>query len=205
MPQPTKASSYTDDQLLVAVQANNSDARDLLFERFHHRVRAVVARRCPIRARRQPDFVDDVVNQTFTFVLDPTLSRFNPRRGSAPQYLFGLTCNAIRMITRQRRAACADLDNQSRFEVANAARTAGVIYRNVVSVRSVPVPGLDLEARDEVRRVLDGGDRETSRWVKEHFFGGETFVGIAARMGVSHTTVSRKITGFLMANARKLA
>lgn len=205
MPQPTTVSSYTDDQLLVAAQAENTDARNALYGRFHGLLRAMIAKRCPHRAARQPDFVDDVVNQTFAFVLDPTITRFDPRRGRASQYLFGLTCNAIRMITRQRMPACVDLGDHGRAEVFQSGRIASTVYRHVCGPRSMPAPGQDLEARDEVRLALEGGDRETSRVVKEHFFDGEPFVGIAARLGVAHTTVSRRVTGFLASARLRLA
>ena len=202
MPQPTIVSSYTDDQFLVAVQAEDPAARKTVYQRFQGLVRSMVARRCPHRAARQPDFVDDVVAQTFLLVLDPIISRFNPRRGRASQYLFGLTCNAIRTITRQRNPICVDLEDPSR---SASIRAAHVVYRHTAGSRTVPAADHRLEVGDEVGRIMKQNDPDARQIVRSYFFDGESLPGIAARLRVNRTTVSRKISGFLTTSRLRFA
>ncbi len=205
MPPPTFTSSYSDEQLLVAVQTENSGACAVLFDRFHRLLRAMVARRCPVRAAYQPDFVDDVVSQTFMYVLDPTIRRFDPLRGRACQYLYGLLSNAVRTIAGQRRSVCSEFDDKSNRTTASIARSAGVIFRNTLGSRCVPMPDHSVEARDGVQIALAKTDPAARQVISDHFFAGEEIISIATRLGVSHSTVSRRISGFLATSRRRLA
>ncbi len=203
MPQPTHVSSYTDEQLLVAVQSGDSDARCAVFDRLKRLVQAMVSRQYPSLAARQPDFVEDVTSQTFILLLDTTITRFNPERGRCSAYLFGLVRNALRTIIRERRAICTDLDNRQCFEPADAARAAGVVYHNRLRRSRAAVDPLAVSER--MRIIFPGEDPETEALVSSHYLGGNSISGIAEQIGANRSTTSRRISVFLTGAYRRLA
>jgi DNA-directed RNA polymerase specialized sigma24 family protein len=203
MPQTT---TYSDDQLLLAAQNDSALARDSLLPRFDPLLRRIVSQVSLSRVATRSDFVDDVVAEAYRLILDPSICRFQPNRGKATNYLTGLVYNAIRTISRQRRPVCTDLLNHDRLEPsAPARRAAGAVYRNTLASRITSAVDGQAEADDQLRLVFSARDSVDDALVSSHFLGGESLVGIAARIGVSHSTVSRRITHFLFDAKRRLA
>src|SRR5262245_57180849 len=103
MPTSIDVASLSDAALLLAAQAGNRSAGNVVFSRFKRLIFAMISR---ARPHCGSDFIDDVTNETFRMVFDPQVTRFQSARGTVKKYLFGMVKNAIRIIRRQQQPVC---------------------------------------------------------------------------------------------------
>ena len=199
--------SFDDDQFLLAAQAGNPITRDAILLRFHRLLRALIRKFCPHRSAHQPDFVDDVMGETYRMILDAHVTRFDASRGSAGAYLSGLVRNAVRIVTRQRKAVCdrCDVSPVTPGPVVVGCRNAAVVYHNLMGNRTITNPATAFEIQEQMAAAFDGADLVTAAMVIARHVQDAGLAEIASRYGVSHTTVSRNIQHFLADRCRQLA
>lgn len=94
--------SPSDEDLLVAIQQGDLDARDQFEDRFSDSLTKIARRRCYV-FRLPEDHVTDIVQDVYVHALNPDLTPFDPTQRTARGYLGGLAFNAAKTIMLQYR------------------------------------------------------------------------------------------------------
>jgi len=94
--------SPSDEDLLVAIQQGDLDAREQFEDRFSQFLTSVARRRCDV-FHLADDHVNDIVQDVYAHALNPDLTAFNPAQRTARGYLGGLAFNAAKTIMLQYR------------------------------------------------------------------------------------------------------
>lgn len=203
MPTSADPASLSDAALLLAAQAGNRSAGNLVFNRFKRLIFAMIRNARP-QCRR--DFIDDVRSETFRMVFDPEITRFQSARGTIKKYLFGLVKNAIRIIDRQRRPACVNRVVKPVADDAPASqRDAAVVFNNTFGCRSEPQLDTSFIERDALDHAVEGADDKTIDMARRLVVEEESMVQVALDAGVNRFALARRFRRFCDDAARRLA
>jgi RNA polymerase sigma-70 factor (ECF subfamily) len=167
-----------DDASLVGRMATGDDrALGALYDRWHPVVHGVVA-----RLLRQPDEVEDVVEETFWQAWRQA-SRFDPTRGAVQTWLLTIArsraLDRVRSLRRRREEPLEGDDGQIVFQLTAASD-----------------PGLDAEASERsaiVGAALSGLPPEQREALELGYFGGLSQTEIAERTGQPLGTVKTRM------------
>jgi len=172
-----RAVGSEDLSLVKRMAAGDDQALGALYDRWHPIVHGVVA-----RLLRQPDDVDDVVEETFWQAWRQA-SRFDPTRGAVQTWLLTIArsraLDRVRSLRRRREEPLEGADGQV-----------------VVQQAGTSDPGLDAEASERRRIVvtaLSGLPAEQREALELGYFSGLSQTEIAERTGQPLGTVKTRM------------
>jgi RNA polymerase sigma-70 factor (ECF subfamily) len=166
-----------DSALVRAMAAGDDRALGTLYDKWHAVVHGVVA-----RVLRQPDDIEDVVEETFWQAWRQA-SRFDPTRGAVQTWLLTIArsraLDRVRSLRRRREEPLEGEDGESATQVAAPSD-----------------PGLDAEASERRRIVtaaLSGLPTEQREALELGYYGGLSQSEIAERTGQPLGTVKTRM------------
>ena len=172
-----RAVGLEDVALVRRMAAGENQALGALYDRWHAVVHGVVA-----RLLRQPDDVEDVVEETFWQAWRQA-SRFDPARGAVQTWLLTIArsraLDRVRSLRRRREESLEGDDGQIVIQEAAASD-----------------PGLDAEASERRRIVvaaLSGLPAEQREALELGYYGGLSQTEIAERTGQPLGTVKTRM------------
>ena len=176
-PQPGRAAETEDDALVRRMAEGDEQALGVLYDRWHSVVHGVVS-----RMLRQPEEVEDVVEETFWQAWRQA-SRFDRARGAVQTWLLTIArsraLDRVRALRRRREESLEGDDGQM-----------------VVQQAAEGDPGLDAEAAERRRIVgaaLTGLPAEQREALELGYFGGLSQTEIAERTGQPLGTVKTRM------------
>jgi RNA polymerase sigma factor (sigma-70 family) len=177
-------SALSDEELLVAIQAGDIAARELLEERFGRDLLRVAQRRCHALCI-SVDLDEDIVQEVYARVLDPKTTPFDPTRRSARSYLAGLAFNAAKgwMLSYRGRIELTPEagDNDRQKELLDA--RSGQEIEKIVT-------------HDLFVAILKGESTRLQRVVMAHYLADTDLQILAREEGISTFKMSRELRGF---------
>jgi len=175
-PQPA-ADPQDITRLLQAWEQGDEEARDALFSRLYPELKRIAGRHLS-RACDATLQVTDLVHETFLRFA----AREDELRWASRLQFFALASQIARQVL---------VDHYRRRQ---ADKREGLLVRDTVAPDEVAAAGTDLDllALDEALLRLAELDAEAARMVELRFFGGLTIPEIAAFLGISEATVSRR-------------
>jgi hypothetical protein len=195
--------SSTDDALLLAIQAGICSAQSQVITRFDGLIRSMVAKLCPYRASRRRDFVDDVAGETYRLIIDPSISRFDPTRGTAAKYLYGLVANAVRTVTNQCRPLSTEPDSDR--EAVVSCREQHQVFTNTLGQKVQRSAGDEIEREELIAIACKGSPARLADLALAHFGTGKTLVSLAIEFDTNRFQLARELAAFKSQAQRRLA
>lgn len=181
----TDASRQADDELLVEARSGASGFA-AFYRHFERRVLGFF-----MKATGQPDLAADLAAETFARALESVAS-FDPARGRADQWLFGIARNVL-----------AESYRRGRVEAAARARLG------------LPQLILDDHAAETITRLSTGDDsafvalaglpREHQQAIEERVLRGRSYPEIAGELRCSEALVRQRVSRGLRALRTRLA
>jgi len=165
------------------MQAGDADAAAALVSRFGPYIKNIARRRNRHLSR---DLLDETVQETYQYLLDPTRTAFDPTHCSAKQYVGGVAYNAAKHINQVYR---------------NGPAGAEWVADEVTVLDEQPSPTAASEQADVEYRLLLWGtlrqaDPVTQRVVVEHYYFDRDVGALATALGLSRFQVYRRLNAF---------
>jgi len=165
------------------MQAGDGDAAAMIVSRFGPYIRNIAKRR---NCRLPLDLLDETVQETYQYLLDPARVAFDPKQCSAKQYVGGVAYNAAKHINHVFRNGPADaewvaddltvLDEQPSPMAANAQA--------------------DAEYRLFLWSTLRHADPVSQRIVVERYYLDQDIGTLATALELSRFQIYRRLTTF---------
>lgn len=184
-------SSFSDDNaILLAAQAGDRRASALVIKQFGPLIATVCRGQATSRMTATVDFIDDVASETYRMIWDPAVARFDPARGHAKKYLYGLIANAIRIVRGQREPLPVEAEEIQRARLR--LKGAEPVWRRV---EVVELTGL----------VFLGARPPVAAMIRAHVMGGEALSKVAADLGIDRFKAAREVKDFIERRRERLA
>lgn len=136
------------------------------------------------------DLIDDVVSETYVLLLGRSGRRFDPRLGSARQFLFGVVQNAVKNVRAQYRPA----GFPSRYgEDHFAAAQQVVAFDESIYSTDSGIPIVQIESNIDLAKLLTGISTLLAAAIIAIYVHGEKSAIVARRLGVSRFQIYRTL------------
>ncbi len=193
--------ALADPDLLCAAQAAGASkaVRDEFADRFYGFLCYCAGRGARVYKLDRDD-VDEVVNLAVAMVFDRRLARFDPKRGGTHlAYLAGMVQNAAKQHARFVHRGADELQDWNDPVVEQLQ-----LPTRLDEVADIIADALE-DIEESVELALYVALPAERLLIDRHFYNGESFDEIGAALGVSRTTVSRRLQQFYCRAASVLA